>query len=590
MHAASLLSKLKVGWVNWLILGLLVLSTFHMWFGPDIWHHLSRGQEMWRTGETNPAQHILVAQPAPGAPAWLFQILVYAVYSLGGVTLTTFFFSMIWLAIGVLRIRITEANRFSILGPLSFLAFVLCIQLRLEHRPENFSFLILSLIFLLLPTGGKISKWKLASLFFLEVLWTNSHGYFVLGVLAAGANLVAELIERSDDRMPRVKAAGLVFVVMLVATLFDPSGLGVWKMLVLYSALLKNLNDTIEDFFPTYRFAIMWPMQIFWIYWIAIASWSMWSVVRRRHVFAALVALGGCYLGMQSFRGIALFLIMSGPATATLCAWLEPIVDRVGRQVRSGARVALAATTCFLIVTTLTGSYYLWKGSGTALGIGLDWAQYPIGAVDYLKSISFNGRLYCDTSDGGYVEFMMPDVRILGDSYFSDGQISRVLITKLNDPAGLQELDRQYGFSAAIVSVANGPLLNSIFTSDMWTPTYSDSHRIVFMKRSFNNLADLVSGSHYHGEDLRRWGYRDNPALWAQIAGALGNRPLMVKLIDEMSAAQYVPSSFIKTALQISIGKKDRDIGERAIRLRNKMFLLSPDDEREISNLIAQID
>ena len=557
-------------YLNFFIWLLLPMFALHSWYGPDIWFHLARGRAISLTGVFNPVPNVLIVQPAPGTSTWLFQYLIYWIYEFGGVLSVSILFAAIWACVGAARIRLGDSDRYPISGPLFWFAFVVCAQLRMEHRPEVFSYLFLSLILILLPTGPSISRSRLLLLFLIQAMWTNTHSYFPLGLAAGFANLAASIFERQHRRTACVSLA-----VLVTATLCHPDGIFVWKMVFQYASLLNDLRDSIEELAPTYRFApYFWPMPVFWIYLFAISVWTVNALTRRRSLYPAFLALGGIVLGLQAFRNIPLFLILSAPATAAASGWLEPRLRSLRKGIVGSLQPALYLASGLIALSTMTGDYYLYRQSGTLFGPRLEWAEYPIGAVEYLQSLRFTGRLFCDSSDAGYVEYMLPTAQVPGDSYFSDANMSRLLFWIASDASAFQNFDKQANFTAAIVNIANSALMNFFLSSADWQAGYADSHRAVFLRATaFPQQSFRFSNANfYHGEDLRRWNYSASPTLWSEIALTRRDRLLMLTLLEDLQKSKYIPAAFVKNALAFAAANHDDTIAALAKNLPGTIF------------------
>src|SRR6185437_136848 len=125
---------------------MMLLFLCHSWFGPDIWYHLTWGRSLVTTVSFLPTTQTLIPQPIFANTYWLFQSLIYLSYQTGGPYLVSFIFAFVWLAIFTLWLKLSGLWRHA-LGPWLSLGFVICCQLRFEHRPESFSYLLL-MIFL----------------------------------------------------------------------------------------------------------------------------------------------------------------------------------------------------------------------------------------------------------------------------------------------------------------------------------------------------------------------------------------------------------------------------------------------------------
>jgi hypothetical protein len=123
------------------------------------------------------------------------------------------------------------------------------------------------------------------------------------------------------------------------------------------------------------------------------------------------------------------------------------------------------------------GEYFNVTASLASFGFHLERASYPIGVVEYLKAHDFHGRVFCDSYDGGYVEYQMPQVEIAGDSYFSNVPMTLKFFSAIKDPAALTALDSQLGFDALIINVENLEVIQALEQNPTWNLVYIDSHR-----------------------------------------------------------------------------------------------------------------
>ncbi|MEK7811570.1 MAG: hypothetical protein AAB278_07125, partial [Pseudomonadota bacterium] len=160
----------------------------------DFWWHIAAGRNILETGvipSVDPfgvydaanvtGQTILKSQ-------WLGQVLLYSIYrwfDLDGIILFRAALLTLCLAIVYLRCRLAGA-----VGLFSFAMTALAGLAIFHHtgeRPQLFSFVYLSLIFLLFDSfvsNGK--RWLLFGMPLLMLLWSNTHGGSVLGMVALG--------------------------------------------------------------------------------------------------------------------------------------------------------------------------------------------------------------------------------------------------------------------------------------------------------------------------------------------------------------------------------------------------------------------
>lgn len=484
-------------------LTLMALLAIHPWFGPDIWYHLARAGQMLAQGTTMPVTPTVVSGANLSNQYWLYQLALAAAFTVGGVVAVTILFSSAWVAIGWIWMRLTRA-------PVLFPLFVVLAQMRLEYRPETFSFLFLSLMLLLIERPG--GRGRACALIAIQILWVNVHGYFALGPALVAAAWLGR----------RRRWYGWVFGGVAVATLLNPDGPRAYESLWAMTKILRELDGLIEELTPTTRYAWWaWPMPAFWIY-VAATSLGVLGFARRRP-YEAMVAATGVALGVRAFRFMPVMLILTEPLIGAALARV-----RWPRAVR-GAACGLVAVG---IVAVVHGDFHRWTGSGTRFGTGLEWAEYPIGAAAYLDEVRFKGRLFNEPDDGGYFEYHLPYATIAADSSYVDASATRAYFAAAADPAAFAGFDQKFHFDAAVIRITNEAMITALLHAPVWAPVYADSHRIVFLKNA--QAIDLTTAPHRRaGEDLRRPQYGDAAAAWFRLAERENDQRLLARLKHE---------------------------------------------------------
>ncbi len=588
---------------------LLILFNCHTWFGPDIWYHLTWGRHVVDNGDFTSKPAVLIEQPVIGNPYWFFQTVVYGLYELGGAYVVGLFFALLWVAILLLWQR---AFRSGFAAAVFSLLFVICAQLRLEYRPEVFSYLFLA-IMIWVFLRGILNRWLILGLMVLQVLWTNSHGYFFFGPVVAGAFLASRLMALRSLSLRELKWPALAFAGVCAATFVTPSGVLAWKLVFAYAGLARELSNFIEELQPLTHYAWwIWPLPVYWILWLIVAVFAGVFLYRRREIFSVLLAVVGLIVGVIAFRNVPLFLLLSGPLLGKVVEtmWVENGMGwvlgagmaRVRDVLRASAGKPMAlrmAKAVFILisvvlgVSVVTGRYHKFTLSDTTFGLGLEWAEYPIGAVEFLKSISFSGPVFNETGDGGYIQFHLREAEVFCDSYFVDTVTTLGLLQSRNDPSMFEGLDTRFKFNAVILGVENRTLVQYLLNQSAWVVGYADSHRIVFLRKALypGATSRLVEGTYYRGEDLRRYSYSEPPVIWTDIARQLGDRGLLLKLIEDFHSAREVPSEFVVNilAFAFSVDTQDPQIAQLAIPFSDRFFLSRPGDDRLISELISRI-
>ena len=192
-----------------------------------------------------------------------------------------------------------------------------------------------------LAFGRKLGRPAAATCVVFELLWTNAHGTFPLGVLLLAAGACASTVDRSR-RIAVALAAALV-------TLVNPYGLRLHALVLDY---VLGSRGGFEDLRHIIEYAPVWESRYFVTVPPAAATalgllalTSLWALARREHRARALLVLLLLPLALVHARNAPLMAVVS-------CVVLVPVVDeavdRLGLAPYAGGplrlgRAALAA-------------------------------------------------------------------------------------------------------------------------------------------------------------------------------------------------------------------------------------------------------
>ena len=220
-------------------------------------------------------------------------------------------------------------------------------------------------------------------------------------------------------------------------------------------------------------------------------------------------------------------------------------------------------------------------------GYGVEWASYPIGATEYLRGLSFQGNLFTDSYDGGYVEFQLPSIKIAGDSYFYDPAVTARFFEAIKKPGALLTANDEFHFDGLIINIENTEIVQHLWKSTQWVFAYADSHRIVFLAAGkFAKYQTQTSRPiYYHGDDLRHWMYAFSPITWMQTALRFGDQGLARKVMNDCQIATTVPSTFVRAALLFALTHQDPFLAKQALNLWPRSYVSDPADPAAIEKL-----
>jgi hypothetical protein len=573
--------------IAWALLAvLLALLVCSAWITPDVYYHLSLGRSVLESGDPQPPDRLVARQPGFLNVYWIWQVLTYVVYRLGGPLGLTSLVVALWLATAALWADAAGLLRRPALGLPLGLAGVLIFQSRLDPRPEAASYLLMAL------QVRWLSRWdfrgptrvdrRVALFFGTTVLWTNVHGYFALAPLLVGARLASAWSARGtrDEARPLLLLAGAT----LAATFVSPFGLGAWKEVFVLGRFLRAMRPAVMEFSPPLgTFLLVWTVWIFWAAWAATAIVLAARAARRSvSPFAALLALAGLTLSASAARNMPLLPILAAPLVGQALLAMP-----ARRAARSSAAVGLAALA--LSAWIVQGGFHRSLRSETRFGIGPAEQAYADGAAAYLERIGFRGTVFNDAADGGYLEFRLPGARPYMDSRYTDAEPVTEYFRALREPEAFARLDEQHRFDAVLLKVSDSPtLVRALLPQPAWRMAYADLHRTLFLRRDGPHAdAPSETARLYHGEDLTERVHGRAAIQWFVILRELGRRDLLMAALADFGRAPRIPSPLLQVALEFAARTGDVELRARAAALRPRMVALRAKDRDAVDRLLA---
>jgi len=465
----------------------------------DYWWLLRTGQLIVETGSV---PHVdPYSYTAPGAPYldihWLFQLVLYGVYRLGGHTGVWLWKDALVLVLAGFLLascgRAGRAARPEWSAPAVAVALLLASG-RFMPRAELPSFVLLAAVLWLLERdrhrGGAAVGWVVL----LQWLWANMHGLFAVGIAACGAHLAGELLSpllgSPIDRRRAARLAAVTAGSLAVAAL-GPNGFDT----VLYPFLQLRMISQSSGFDAP------WVVEIGRLLGpnadpgaraltLALAAASAAAMVADRRRLAASDAIlwsGFLYLTLGAHRNQALFGIVAAPLFVRhLDGWLESVGEP--RWLRP---LATAAAATLLVAGTLDaarGTVHARVGDPRRPGLGIVEGLQPVAAVDWIERAHPPAPIFHAMSDGGYLIWRLyPTYRVMLDGRLE--VYGRPLFQKLGVATfrAFEALDREMGFGTVLLNYRNQPfddLLRGLLGSPQWRLTFLDDVAAVFVRET----------------------------------------------------------------------------------------------------------
>ncbi|MBX3035304.1 MAG: hypothetical protein KF758_00195 [Anaerolineales bacterium] len=370
----------------------------------DMWWHLRAGQIMFEQKQillTDIFSYTRNGTEWVNA-FWVSEILLYALYTIGGYFAITFFVS----AIGVFTFYIISRR---LAGNVFINAFILILAAITAApiwgpRPQILSFLLIAFLDNLLIK--KQPRWILIPLF---ALWANIHGGWIWGFLLIIAHIAGEIIEQftsEEKKWNEIKNLIGWSALSSLAIGFNPNGLSIWALPFQQINVSLQIQEWLSPDFHRIDFH-----PLLWMFFLLLLSAPF---AKKQNWIQIFKVLGFAYLTFFSQRNIALFAIVAAPL---LSDWMNATLQHFQRETRLTPRGELVRPLRLLInsmlvlalTVTALGNTYL-----TSLPEKVD-ENYPINAIKWIKENQPKGNLFNSYNWGGYLLWALPEYPVFVD-------------------------------------------------------------------------------------------------------------------------------------------------------------------------------
>jgi len=361
--------------------GLLASPFFfyNRWQDVDFWGHLFFGKQIVET--KNIPKIDSYSYTAYGNKwvnhEWLSEVIFYSTYKKFGDKGLIFLKVLIGFFTGcfLFSTLLIYSKNYKIILPVYLFALSL-IFLGTSFRPQIFTYLYLSIFGLLIHLYKKTGKLPFLILMFpTMVLWSNSHGGFVVGLAIA---LILLLEKYSRKHL-------FIIIALPLASLITPYHFNLWN--AIFRALTNPLTAkyiTEWDKFTMSDFPLLGYLFVF----IAIISAvsSLICLFQKKYLSFLVILLSILFASKYS-RHIPVFAIISAP-------FLIPFFESIKKRSTVMILTILAFFPFFLLL------FVTLKNPSLEI---TDNGRFPANAVNFLKEKKLSGNIFNEFNWGEYL-------------------------------------------------------------------------------------------------------------------------------------------------------------------------------------------
>lgn len=390
---------------------------FHLKGGQWIWEHKAVPDKDTYTYTVNQNDYI--------DSHWLFQLVVWCFYTFAGYSGVSLLVAVLITAIFYIQWKLLRPYISSTEGIVLLMLVALIIQFRFHLRPELMTWMCISLYLLLHQIYLKKKSNAIYWLLFVQLIWANCHGLFILGWLMCAAFFISDWwhTKSMDKRLL------LLGALQPAAALINPYGIkGLLFPFYLYTRLQEGnvMNNAISEFKSVFEIQTTpnSPFSPGILYYgfggfVVLFLMSFIFSLKKRKVFEWIIGCAFLFLAVKAVRNIPLFLFVGAPFIAY--AWFnmkirEKLTVYFSRHTTL-LRSFVAYTLMLFILLLWNNGYYTLNRNGIKTGVGLNTLAYPVGTGNFINSNRLSGKLINDFNTGSWLEWQ------LAQPVFIDGRL-----------------------------------------------------------------------------------------------------------------------------------------------------------------------
>lgn len=451
----------------------LFLLTIYRMIDTDVWFHMKAGQVISETGRF--IYKDIFSFTAAGRDwlyhEWLFGVISYYVYSIFGINglilgkaiLLTLTFVIIY---NCMRLR--GANPY-----LSFFILfiaVLAARFRFTERPHVFKFLFVAAFIYLLDLYRLKDKKHLWPLPFLQLLWTNIHGSFILGPAIIAIYLFTSAV---SGKRHEIRILTTIFILTSLATILNPYGIELLSFSLGFGE--KKVLSSITEWSPTTLQSFGGAFGFLFI----TGSASFILKYRRIEIVDVLVFSMFAYLSTNAIRFTALFSLAIAPIIAGNIQYLASTLRY--SHVKKWSLVILSLIIIgYLSINELRRHWILVFGLGQG-------GAFSEKAVDFIKKHPIDGNMYNSYVLGGYLIWSLyPERKVFvdGRAEIYDKEFQEAFISGSSMNKWSEAIDK-YGISYAVIAYHSkglDPIGKEISIEPQWVLIYWDGATRIYVR------------------------------------------------------------------------------------------------------------
>ena len=512
-----------------LFFGLLFLAAHIEIKDTDLWLHLATGRFIVQNGHVPNVDVLsctIASQPWTNHE-WLFQVIVYWIYQAWQADgLIKMQVVIVFLTMTFLLLLCYDKNK-QLLTILLLLLIFPTYHQRFTIRPDLVS-LLFFILYLYILSWHLNSRWSLSILFFIQILWSNTHGFFFLGPFLIFTGILSEWIKRHmplpyewnrsgrlepEDYQRLKQIFGLVTLACLLNPYFLKGALYPIYVLVSLSGDSKIFFQHVQELHKPLSWNTIFSRDGYEYYKLMILVSGVSFIYNRKKIDVGILMAWAVFLASSllairnmiyfSFFGVLVCTInFQNLSLSDLAEWthFRFFNARIQHMVSTVIKMVLIIFLSDYMNTLSFNGYFDFDTYTRKSEFGsVSLRNFPYRAADFLVQHNIQGNFFNDFNSGAYLLGRChPNIKVFIDGRTEEyGPEFFKLYNKIwkGDKKLFDEVVNQYNITGAFLSYMYVPApvetMRALYHDPVWSLVYFDYDATIFLRKIPDNQ-DLI--------------------------------------------------------------------------------------------------
>jgi hypothetical protein len=502
---------MKNPWITYLpVFICVVLTSFFVYFpitDSDIFWHLAAGREMIARKHfiyTDPFAYTL-ASPRWIDLHWLFQLLMYGLYSAGGERMLILFKMFMVSGVAALLCLTHRSSRYVFFSAVfsSFLFYE--VRYLIDIRPVLITmFCMAAYLFLFENARQKNQAAFLWLCIPLQIIWTNSQGLYAVGLFIIGAYWMESVALFFRHKNNNAAMETVLLLLCTASCLINPYGLaGVRLPFELFSRITPTANNiysmnisenvplfSLTGFETVYRTAVIVTAIIASL--LFIINW------KKIRIAQVILFIGFLLLALSAVRNVLLYIIIVIPIIGYHAASLDIWSRLMTLPLKYRRFFSFAG---YLVVLTML-IVLLFRHATIVAACPphrtLSPFRFPEKITEYIIRNPIPGNMFNDIRYGGYLMWhLYPEKKVFIDTrlVIRPPEFFAEYLAISDHPELFAAVAKKFNITYAIVPSAlftrHLKLIQWLYNSDDWHIAFTDGASVIFVRNDIFNYPRL---------------------------------------------------------------------------------------------------